>query len=146
MDLDSADFSNVDFTNTNFTSMDFAKMDFNTAHFKSKFLSHLAIGTDGASSNVNTNLLDEMRAALFGLNAAGFGIEWLARHILLSATRYGAQALGLENGELKRGKNADFAIFHIPQIIHSTTPILHFFTNATKVHRLYINGEVVVKS
>ncbi|MGX2972474.1 aminofutalosine deaminase family hydrolase [Helicobacter sp. T3_23-1059] len=134
------------FVSKDFANADFEKMDFNTAHFKTKFLSRLAIGTDGSSSNVNTNLLDEMRVALFGLNAAGFGIEWLAKHILLSATRYGAQALGLENGELKRGKNADFAIFHIPQIAHSATPILHFFTNATKAHRLYINGEVVVKS
>ena len=149
MDLGGANLADfgADFL-SDLSGIDFSKADFGAITNKSKstFLSHLAIGTDGASSNVNTNLLDEMRAALFGLDNAGFGIEWLARHILLSATRYGAQALGLENGELKRGKYADFAIFHIPQIAHSTTPILHFFTNATKAHRLYINGEVVVKS
>lgn len=110
----------------------------------SRFVHSLAIGTDGASSNVDTNLLDEMRSALFGLRLCeGFGLGEAAKLLLLSATRYGAQALGLENGELKRGKYADFAIFGIPQIADSATPILHFLTNAKKVDRLYINGEVV---
>lgn len=119
------------------------------AHFRrvdSRFACSLAIGTDGASSNVDTNLLDEMRSALFGLGLCeGFGLGEAAKLLLLSATRYGAQALGLENGELKRGKYADFALFGIPKIADSATPILHFLTNAKKVDRLYINGEVVVK-
>lgn len=117
------------------------------AHFRrvdSRFAHSLAIGTDGASSNVDTNLLDEMRSALFGLGLCeGFGLGEAAKLLLLSATRYGAQALGLENGELKRGKYADFALFGIPKIADSATPILHFLTNAKKVQKLYINGEVV---
>ena len=117
------------------------------AHFRrvdSRFARSLGIGTDGASSNVDTNLLDEMRSALFGLGLCeGFGLGEAAKQILLSATRYGAQALGLENGELKCGKYADFALFGIPKIADSATPILHFLTNAKKVDRLYINGEVV---
>lgn len=117
------------------------------AHFRradSRFAHSLAIGTDGASSNVDTNLLDEMRSALFGLGLCeGFGLGEAAKLLLLSATRYGAQALGLENGELKHGKYADFALFGIPKIADSATPILHFLTNAKKVDKLYINGEVV---
>lgn len=121
-------------------------------------LSRLAIGTDGASSNVNTNMLDEMRAGLFGFgfldshksskaeSNTSSKLESIAKMLILSATRYGAQALGLENGELKEEKYADLAVFKIPQIADSATPILHFLTNATKAHRLYINGQIALES
>ncbi|ETD27554.1 amidohydrolase family protein [Helicobacter canis] len=101
---------------------------------------NLGIGTDGASSNANTNMLDELRAGLFGM---GYDLQDLARVLLLAATRGGAKALGLANGTLESGRSADMAVFAIDGIIDSTQPEVHFILLANKVHRLLINGEQV---
>ena len=101
---------------------------------------NLGIGTDGASSNANTNMLDELRAGLFGM---GGDLQALARVLLLAATRGGAKALGLANGTLESGRSADMAVFAIKGIADSTQPEVHFILLANKVHRLLINGEQV---
>ena len=101
---------------------------------------NLGIGTDGASSNANTCMLDELRAGLFGM---GGDLQDLARVLLLAATRGGAKALGLANGTLESGRSADMAVFAIKGIADSTQPEVHFILLANKVHRLLINGEQV---
>ena len=101
---------------------------------------NLGIGTDGASSNANTCMLDELRAGLFGM---GGDLQALARVLLLAATRGGAKALGLANGTLESGRSADMAVFAIKGIADSTQPEVHFILLANKVHRLLINGEQV---
>ena len=101
---------------------------------------NLGIGTDGASSNANTNMLDELRAGLFGME---YDLQDLARVLLLAATRGGAKALGLANGTLESGRSADMAVFAIDGIVDSTQPEVHFILLANKVHRLLINGEQV---
>ncbi|OBV28403.1 hypothetical protein BKN38_00500 [Helicobacter sp. CLO-3] len=156
----------------------------------SRILQRLGIGTDGASSNANTNLLDELRAGLFGMGGdlarwGGFGVagdcgeaggykkagdvtrdayvandcdandsragdhkksglqnglQNLAQILLLAATKNGAQALGLNNGELKKGKDADIAVFHIQGIADSSQPEVHFILLAKQVSALLING------
>lgn len=146
----------------------------------SRILTRLGIGTDGASSNANTNLLDELRAGLFGMGddlamRGGFGangandksdntardayaandcgandshagdhkksgLQNLAQILLLAATKNGAHALGLNNGELKKGKDADIAVFHIQGIADSSQPEVHFILLAKQASTLLING------
>lgn len=103
-------------------------------------MQNLGIGTDGASSNANTNMLDELRAGLFGME---YDLQDLARVLLLAATRGNAKALGLANGTLESGRSADMAVFAIDGIMDSTQPEVHFILLANKVHKLLINGEQV---
>ena len=106
----------------------------------SRLATRLGIGSDGASSNANTNMLDELRAGLFGME---YPLDWLARILLLAATRGNASALGLANGSLEQGRSADMAVFAIKGIADSSQPAVHFIMLARKALRLYIDGEQV---
>jgi 5-methylthioadenosine/S-adenosylhomocysteine deaminase len=72
---------------------------------------NVALGTDGAASNNDLDLLGEMRtAALLAKGVAGDARALPAPAALHMATLAGAKALGLdaEIGSLKAGKAADF--------------------------------------
>lgn len=124
----------------------------NNAFFKREFLldSHipLAIGTDGKSSNNNVNLLDELRAALYAYPQEE--ILSLSKSLLLSATLYGAKALGLNNGSLQEGKNVDFAIFEFSQPLfqthqsHPNQSPLQFILHATKPTHLFVSTKAIL--
>lgn len=107
-----------------------------------------AIGTDGKSSNNNVNLLDELRTALYAYPQAN--ILELSTRLLLSATLYGARALGLNNGILAQSKSVDFAIFDFkeplfyPHQSHHNQAPLHFILNASSPTHLYINARAVI--
>ncbi len=71
---------------------------------------NVALGTDGAASNNNLDMLEEMRmAALLAKGVAHEATALPAHTALAMATRNGAQALGLESkiGSLRVGKQAD---------------------------------------
>lgn len=104
-------------------------------------LPNVALGTDGKSSNNNLNMLEELRTALFGYKSSD--LESLAKKLLLFATSNGAKALDIQSGEIKVGKNADLALFHIPELsnLHNPSQIpLHFILQAKSAHRVYIDG------
>ena len=67
------------------------------------------IGTDGLSSNISLNFLDELRANL--LIHADFDPLELAKILLLASTKNAAKALNLDAGEIKEGKLADLALY-----------------------------------
>jgi len=71
---------------------------------------NVALGTDGAASNNDLDMLDEMRmAALLGKAVSGDATAVPAHVALRMATLNGARALGLDTitGSLKPGKAAD---------------------------------------
>lgn len=71
---------------------------------------NVALGTDGAASNNDLDLLGELRtAALLGKGVAGDAAALPAARMLRMATLNGARALGLagETGSLEPGKAAD---------------------------------------
>jgi 5-methylthioadenosine/S-adenosylhomocysteine deaminase len=71
---------------------------------------NLALGTDGAASNNDLDMLGEMRsAALLGKAVSGDASALPAYEVLQMATLNGARALGLadETGSLVKGKWAD---------------------------------------
>lgn len=79
----------------------------------------VALGTDGAASNNDLDVLGEMRtAALLAKGVAGDARAVPAATALRMATLNGAIALGLDSeiGSLKRGKSADIAALDLGDI------------------------------
>jgi len=73
-----------------------------------EFPEHITLGTDGASSNNNLNMLEEMK--LFSLVSkwqAQNALAGLDKDIFAAATRNGAQAFGLNAGIIEEGALAD---------------------------------------
>ena len=78
----------------------------------------VGIGTDGAASNNDLDMFEELRlAALLAKGAGNNPTALPARDALLMATRMGARALGLEavTGSLEPGKRADLIVVDLDQ-------------------------------
>jgi 5-methylthioadenosine/S-adenosylhomocysteine deaminase len=85
---------------------------------------NVALGTDGAASNNNLDMLEEMRiAALLAKGVAREATALPAPTALTMATLNGARALGLETrtGSLRAGKQADLAAIDLSDI--SSQPV-----------------------
>jgi 5-methylthioadenosine/S-adenosylhomocysteine deaminase len=95
-----------------------------------------ALGTDGAASNNDLDLMGEMRtAALLAKGVAGDASAIPAPRILTMATLGGARALGLEHeiGSLEVGKAADLVAVDLKSI--ETTPVYNPIS-----HLVYASG------
>lgn len=80
---------------------------------------NIAIGTDGAASNNDLDMLGEMRcAALLAKGVAGDATVIDAQQALSMATLHGARALGLatETGSLEAGKWADMCCIDLATV------------------------------
>ena len=87
---------------------------------------NVALGTDGAASNNDLDMIGEMRtAALLGKLTAKDPRALGAERILKMATIDGAKALGIDHltGSLTPGKSADFIAINLDQI--ETQPLYH---------------------
>ena len=107
-----------------------------------KKIENLTIGTDGLSSNNSINLWDELRTAL--IIHENLEINKLAKKLLISVTKNGAEALNLNSGEIKKDKYADMIVVKIPDHIKNintiaTSLILH----TKKVKEIFINGNKI---
>ncbi|MBI3062503.1 MAG: amidohydrolase [Deltaproteobacteria bacterium] len=112
---------------------------------------HVALGTDGATSNDGQNMFDAIRLATLIHNprSADFKKWTTPPQALRMATREGARALGLEAGMLAPGKLADLVL------LRSDTPaftplnnVLHQLAlceNGSSVDTVIVDGEVVVE-
>lgn len=67
----------------------------------------LALGTDGASSNNNLDMGEEMKATALIAKVVGAAETLPAGDALRMATRAGAEALGIDAGVIEEGKLAD---------------------------------------
>lgn len=111
----------------------------------------VGLGTDGASSNNNLDMLEEMSTcALLHKVSTGDSTVLAAKEVLRMATRGGALALGLENvGSLEPGKKADLIIFDLKQ--PHWTPLFNPIANlvyaaqSADIKTVIINGEIVMK-
>lgn len=111
-----------------------------------------ALGTDGASSNNNLNMIEEMQTAsylqkLWSRDATALG----AYEALKLATVNGAKGLGLEDklGKIKEGYTADIVIMDMNK--PHLTPMFDVFANivfassGSEVKTVIINGNVVME-
>jgi len=114
---------------------------------------NLALGTDGAASNNDLDMLGEMRtAALLGKLDARDATACPAADMLSMATLGGARSLGLEDriGSLVPGKSADFAAIDLggpdtQPVYHPVSQIVYAATRA-HVREVWVAGRRVVRN
>ncbi|MEW6661258.1 MAG: amidohydrolase [Bacillota bacterium] len=112
----------------------------------------VALGTDGAASNNNLDMMEEMRAAaLLHKVFTSDSTVIPSYQALLMATRYGAEAIGLrEVGVLGPGMKADIILvdFHRPHLYpcHDVLAHLVYAAQSGDVHTVIIDGEIVMEN
>jgi len=112
----------------------------------------IALGTDGASSNNNLSMIEELRLASLLHKGVNTNPEILpASEAIKMATINGAKALGLENeiGSLEPGKKADLVILNTrlsnvwPP--HDPYSLIAYCANDSNVYTTIINGQIIMK-
>ncbi|WP_330114190.1 TRZ/ATZ family hydrolase [Pseudomonas sp. JS3066] len=108
---------------------------------------NVAVGTDGAASNNDLDLLGETRtAALLAKAVAGSASALDAHRALRMATLNGARALGIEQdtGSLELGKAADLVAFDLSglaqQPVYDPVSQLIYATGRDSVRHLWVDG------
>ncbi len=113
----------------------------------------IALGTDGAASNNDLNMLGEMRSAAFLEKLTHQNPEALPAHEALTlATLNGAKALGIDHitGSLNVGKSADFAAINLNEI--ETQPLYHpvsqivYSAGRHQVTDVWVRGKQLMKN
>lgn len=111
----------------------------------------VTFGTDGAASNNDLSLLSEMSTAAKVHKALSNNPTVLdAKTILLMATRWGADVLGLGEkiGSLEKGKHADMITLNLRK--PHLTPLYNVYSHivysvmASDVETVMINGKMIV--
>lgn len=113
----------------------------------------VTFGTDGAASNNDLNILSEMSTTAKVHKALSNNPTVLdAKTILLMATRWGAEVLGLGDkiGSIEKGKLADIVTINLKK--PHLTPIYNVYSHivyaamASDVEEVMVNGKVVVNN
>jgi len=112
---------------------------------------NVAIGTDGAASNNDLDMLGEMRtAALLAKGVSGDPTTVPAHTALEMATINGARALGLQDriGSISKGKAADLVSIDFSDLAAVPTfdPVSHlvYSANRNMVSNVWVNGRRLV--
>lgn len=113
---------------------------------------NIAIGTDGAASNNDLDMITEMRtASLLAKLMAKDPTAIPADEILKMATLHGAKALGIDHltGSLTKGKAADYILIDLEQI--ETQPLYHaasqivYASTRNQVTDVVVGGKPLLK-
>lgn len=113
---------------------------------------NVAVGTDGAASNNDLDLLGEIRTAAFIAKVSGTDPTHLpAEEAIKMVTLNGAKALGLESkiGSLEIGKLADIIALDLSSYLTQPVfnPISHlvYATNRLQVSDVWVGGKQLLK-
>ncbi|MFA5462214.1 MAG: amidohydrolase family protein, partial [Sulfurimonas sp.] len=98
--------------------------------------------TDGLSSNYKLDLFEEMKCALF--MHSNMPLLPLAKQLINSVTKGAAEALGLNSGEIKEGKNADMIVLDLDEEPNDELAI-HLILHRYNISQIYINGKFIPK-
>ncbi len=112
---------------------------------------NVGLGTDGAASNNNLNLFEEMHLAALLQKWLRRDAEALpARQVLRMATIHGAKALGLDEriGSLEVGKQADVIVIDVarPHLAprHDPVALLVYSAQAADVCMVLVDGRILL--
>ncbi|WNR42407.1 amidohydrolase [Paenibacillus roseipurpureus] len=111
----------------------------------------MSLGTDGAASNNNLDMFEEMRlAALIHKGVSGDPLAIPAKEALLLGTRMGAESIWLDNvGSLEPGMKADFIALDIdqPHFLPKTDFVSHivYSASAKDVVDVCVDGTWIVR-
>jgi 5-methylthioadenosine/S-adenosylhomocysteine deaminase len=112
---------------------------------------NLCIGTDGAASNNELNMFNEMRlAALFGKACTNNASATSAWDVLTMATVNGARAMGMEDalGTLAVGKLADCVAVDLDHLnsqpVYDPVSTLVYSAQASQVNYVWVDGKLSV--
>ncbi len=113
---------------------------------------NVALGTDGAASNNDLDMLAEMRtAALIGKAVAGDASAVPALQALQMATLNGARALGMDDsiGSLEPGKLADIVAIRMDTFnampVYNIISHLVYSTQSNQVSHVWVGGRLLVE-
>lgn len=113
---------------------------------------NVAIGTDGAASNNNLDMIEEARSAsLLAKVATGDATSLSAETLLEMMTLGGARFLGLESkiGTIEKGKAADLTATDLSplrsQPVHNPVSQLVYTASATQVTHTWIAGRLLYR-
>lgn len=111
----------------------------------------VALGTDGASSNNNLDMLEEMRLAtlLAKVNTLD-PLAIPALEALKMATEYGAAAVGINDiGKLEVGYKADITLFDMSgaewQPCYNPISLLVYSANISSVDTVIVDGKILME-
>ncbi len=110
----------------------------------------VALGTDGAGSNNDLDMFDEMRdAAMLGKLAADDASAVPAPAVVEMATTAGADLLGFESGRVEAGANADLAVVDLdtPHLTpeHDLVSHLAYAARGSDVRHTVCDGQVLMR-
>ena len=110
----------------------------------------VALGTDGAASNNDLDVFDEMRdAAMLGKLAADDAAAVPAGAVVEMATAGGAEALGLPGGRVEAGAAADLAVVDLdaPHLTPVHDPVSHiaYAARGSDVRHTVCDGELLMR-
>ncbi len=111
----------------------------------------VALGTDGASSNNNLDMLEEVRlAALLAKVDTLNPLAVPAAQALQMATEFGAEALGLKQvGRLEAGCKADIVLWDMNGVEwlpnYNPVSLLVYSANASTVDTVIVDGKILMQ-
>ncbi len=112
----------------------------------------LGLGTDGAASNNDLDMFEEMATAAFlAKHVAGDPTVAPAAKVLEMATLGGARALGMEDriGSLEAGKRADIVVVDVraPRMTPLYDPVSHlvYVAKGADVRHVVVEGRVIMR-
>ena len=112
----------------------------------------VALGTDGASSNNNLDMLEEIRlAALLAKVDTLDPLAVPANQALQMATEFGAKALGLQNvGRLEVGCKADIVLWNMRgvdwQPNYNPASLLVYSANSSSADTVIVDGKILMQN
>ena len=114
---------------------------------------NVALGTDGAASNNDLDMLGEMRtAALLAKGVSGKANAVPAMTALKMATINGAKALGIdkETGSMRKGKAADIVAINLAELetqpVYNALSQLVYAATRHQVTDVWVEGKQVLKN
>ncbi len=112
----------------------------------------VGIGTDGASSNNNLDMLEEIRFATFLAKVATLDpLALPAAQILQMGTEEGAKAIGFKNvGRIEEGYKADIVLWNMSgaewQPAYNPVSLLVYSANSSSADTVIVDGKILMQN